>query len=330
MKKILFIILLFIGFDGSIVNAQNYQAFETDTLFANISVAQANDTINAHARDPFFIVLDVRTPGEYTPKHIEGAINLNFNSTSTFQTDLNTLDKNKTYLIHCASGGRSGQAFVMMQNLHFAKVYNMLGGLNAWNSALFPTTALYAPKIGLLSDSVVTFNSTAVLSSDTIYATITNYKNDTLRIDSIPEINPDFSTNFDISKILGGARNYTFKFIYSPKDNIADSTKFIVYSNGGEAHFYLIGHPLIPTLIVKQEMNSIRITSLPNSKYLVNTGIADEQAILDVINISGKTIQTTVFNSSVILDLSAFPVGIYFLNVKTKDSSLTRKLVLIE
>jgi rhodanese-related sulfurtransferase len=50
----------------------------------------------------------------------------------TFESDLDALDKDKVYLIYCASGNRSGQAHDLMGQLGFREVYNMLGGMSAF------------------------------------------------------------------------------------------------------------------------------------------------------------------------------------------------------
>ncbi len=73
-----------------IANAQIYQG---------LSVAQSDSLINANVDNPNFVILDVRTPGEYNPQHLEGAINRNFYD-SDFEAQLDALDKDKMYLIH--------------------------------------------------------------------------------------------------------------------------------------------------------------------------------------------------------------------------------------
>lgn len=85
-----------------------------------------------------FVILDVRTPEEFADEHIENALNLDYHS-ETFGDWLNILDKNKTYLIYCRSGGRSGRALDIMEELNFREVYNMSGGINQWKAEWLPT-----------------------------------------------------------------------------------------------------------------------------------------------------------------------------------------------
>ena len=45
---------------------------------------------------------------------------------------LNVLDKEKPTIIICNSGNRSGIAYDLMKEAGFKKVYNVLGGIQAW------------------------------------------------------------------------------------------------------------------------------------------------------------------------------------------------------
>jgi phage shock protein E len=77
------------------------------------------------------VVLDVRTPTEYAAGHIPGAVNIDFNAPD-FDKKIGTLDTNKTYLVHCAAGGRSAKACVKLGQLKFNHLYNLEGGMRAW------------------------------------------------------------------------------------------------------------------------------------------------------------------------------------------------------
>ena len=80
------------------------------------------------------VVLDVRTKKEYDDGHIPGAVLIDFNSPD-FDKKVAALDKNKTYLVHCAGGGRSSKASAKMTGLNFKNVYNLEGGYRAWEKA---------------------------------------------------------------------------------------------------------------------------------------------------------------------------------------------------
>lgn len=80
------------------------------------------------------IVLDVRTPAEFEDGHIQGAKNLDFLA-SDFERKLAGLDRDKTYLVHCASGGRSTNSLEKFNKLGFKHVVHLDGGFRAWQKA---------------------------------------------------------------------------------------------------------------------------------------------------------------------------------------------------
>ena len=77
------------------------------------------------------VVLDVRTPGEFAEAHIPGAVMIDFYS-STFRSDLGTLDKDAPIALYCRSGNRSGQTLDIMRELGFTDVRNLDGGIITW------------------------------------------------------------------------------------------------------------------------------------------------------------------------------------------------------
>lgn len=78
------------------------------------------------------IILDVRTPAETSQGTIEGAQLLDYKA-EDFATKIDALDKSKTYLVYCRSGGRSSGAAKLMQEKGFRDIYNLKGGYKAWN-----------------------------------------------------------------------------------------------------------------------------------------------------------------------------------------------------
>lgn len=87
-----------------------------------------------------FELIDVRRPDEFTGElgHIDGA------KLSTLQTDFQRLvaelDPTKTYAFICRSGQRSLMAGAMAIERGVKNVYNMTGGMIAWNEANLPTS----------------------------------------------------------------------------------------------------------------------------------------------------------------------------------------------
>ena len=100
---------------------------QTTQIIEDITPQEAFALIQENQGNPDFVIIDVRTPEEFSEEYIENAINIDFYS-ETFRDGLNIFDKNKTYLIYCRSGGRSGSALDIMEELNFREVYNMTGG----------------------------------------------------------------------------------------------------------------------------------------------------------------------------------------------------------
>jgi len=98
--------------------------------FQDLSVAE----FAKMAADKQNVILDVRTAKEFEAGHIARAVNLDVMSPD-FEKKAATLDKSKTYLVHCASGVRSVRACDKLGKLDFLKLYNLPGGFKAWEKA---------------------------------------------------------------------------------------------------------------------------------------------------------------------------------------------------
>lgn len=102
-------------------------------IATNIAPQAALEMISTRLGNSDFVVIDVRTAGEYATRHIKQALNIDYYST-TFQNDINALDKKKTYLLYCGSGTRSGKTLDIMKYQGFMQVYNMMYGFNTFAS----------------------------------------------------------------------------------------------------------------------------------------------------------------------------------------------------
>ncbi len=83
------------------------------------------------ANYPKGLLLDVRTPEEYSEGHIEGALNLDIYD-KQFSIELDKLDKTKPVYVYCKSGGRSSNASEIMKEKGFKEVYNLVGGYSGY------------------------------------------------------------------------------------------------------------------------------------------------------------------------------------------------------
>ena len=82
------------------------------------------------------VIIDVRTDDEFSTGYIEGAVNIDFYMGSKFISEIDKLDKSKSYFIYCKSGARSGQTCELMKQKGFKKVYNLEGGILGWTGEL--------------------------------------------------------------------------------------------------------------------------------------------------------------------------------------------------
>ena len=77
-----------------------------------------------------YIILDVRTPSEFTDKHIPGAINVPNETIGTAQIP-ELPDKDQLILVYCRSGNRSKQASEKLVALGYTNIVEF-GGINDW------------------------------------------------------------------------------------------------------------------------------------------------------------------------------------------------------
>jgi phage shock protein E len=114
----------------AIVFFMAFKGIRQSNAFSNLDVKSFAEKI---MKDKEVIILDVRTPAEFAEGAIKGAINIDVNA-SNFKEKVSTLDKEKSYLIYCRSGMRSVKACNLMAENGFNKMFNLLGGYQAWSS----------------------------------------------------------------------------------------------------------------------------------------------------------------------------------------------------
>ncbi len=111
----------------------NYQAVnakEAKEIIANISP----------------LILDVRTPREYSMGHIEGSKLIPVQNIQREYTKL--LDyKDKPILIYCATGNRSTVASRILISNGFKNIYNMRYGISEWARNGYPVKKNVGPKV---------------------------------------------------------------------------------------------------------------------------------------------------------------------------------------
>jgi hydroxyacylglutathione hydrolase len=81
------------------------------------------------------LAIDVRAPREREQKRIEGSLSVPLNH---LMQNLKGLPKNRALLVYCAGGYRSSIAASLLKASGFDSVYEIAGGLAAWESANLP------------------------------------------------------------------------------------------------------------------------------------------------------------------------------------------------
>jgi rhodanese-related sulfurtransferase len=100
--------------------------------FVNITPEQAAVKIKKKR----IVVLDVRTKEEFAQGHLPRAVNMDVQDSVNFMQQIQSLRKNKTYVVYCRSGKRSVKASEILLNNQFKHIYNMEGGILAWKGEL--------------------------------------------------------------------------------------------------------------------------------------------------------------------------------------------------
>jgi rhodanese-related sulfurtransferase/rubrerythrin len=100
-------------------------------LFTPVSSMDAEEAQAYMAKhgEKEYTLLDVRQPGEYEESHLPGAKLMPLPQLSDSYKEL---DPEKPTLVHCAIGGRSRVAAQMLSGWGFNEVYNIAGGIKAF------------------------------------------------------------------------------------------------------------------------------------------------------------------------------------------------------
>ncbi len=101
--------------------------------FASLTPAGAVQLMNSED----VVVLDVREPAETVGGKIAKAIQIPFSGLSKRLGELEK-HKDKTLLVYCKTGARSGMACKELSKNGFDKVVSLNGGLAAWQDAHLP------------------------------------------------------------------------------------------------------------------------------------------------------------------------------------------------
>lgn len=89
------------------------------------------ETLQNKLENEEITLLDVREVSEYEGGHIEGAVNAPLSSLDANQL---SYPKDEPIYVICRSGNRSAQAASQLQDAGYTEIYNVSGGMMAWES----------------------------------------------------------------------------------------------------------------------------------------------------------------------------------------------------
>lgn len=101
------------------------------TPVKSIDAEEAKKFMAEH-KEGAYTLLDVRQPGEYEAEHIPGAKLIPLPG---LKDGSNQLDEQKPVIAYCAIGGRSLAAAQLLSGLGFKEIYNLKGGIKAWQGS---------------------------------------------------------------------------------------------------------------------------------------------------------------------------------------------------
>jgi phage shock protein E len=130
MKKYLIIILLLLSTLalGCLTNAPEEDAGGSVNY---IPVSEAKIKVDSGE----FFILDVRTREEYDEGHIANAILI---PSTDISGRLDEVPKDMPILVYCQTSRRSAISSQVLADNGFSEVYNMEGGIVAWQNAGYP------------------------------------------------------------------------------------------------------------------------------------------------------------------------------------------------
>lgn len=88
------------------------------------------------AAAPTPMLLDVRTPGEWASRHIEGSVNVPLNH---LRERISEIPRDRRVMVYCAGGYRSSIAAGLLRQEGITNIAEIAGGFAAWQAAKLPS-----------------------------------------------------------------------------------------------------------------------------------------------------------------------------------------------
>ncbi len=101
--------------------------------YENLDIQSYKDRFTSPGAD--HTLLDVRTPAEFAQGRIAGAVNI---PVGELQRRAQETPNGKPIVVVCASGSRSKAGARILTKAGYTEVYNLRGGVNAWQRQRLP------------------------------------------------------------------------------------------------------------------------------------------------------------------------------------------------
>lgn len=118
------------------VNALPYTDIDVDIAYQMVT----NGTY------PNLVILDVRTKTEFDTGHLQKALLIPH---TELEQRIDELEEHKNHeiIVYCQKGSRSRIACGTLDAHEFIRIYNMMGGIEAWIGKDYPVTTSYSTEI---------------------------------------------------------------------------------------------------------------------------------------------------------------------------------------
>lgn len=118
----------------ALVGCKGMEQKEREPLLVQVTTERAHEMIESGGD---YLILEISTAEECSEEGtIENSINIDFFG-DDFRDQVDKLDKSAAYILFCRSGKRSAKALIIMEELGFLEVYEVAGGVYAWEEKGF-------------------------------------------------------------------------------------------------------------------------------------------------------------------------------------------------
>lgn len=100
-------------------------------------ILNASELKNALEKEKDFVLVDVRTPDEYKAGHLSGSLLVPLDTIDRNAENVLT-DKDKKLFVYCRTGRRSAEAVGKLRSMGYTNVYDVSGGITAWQASGYP------------------------------------------------------------------------------------------------------------------------------------------------------------------------------------------------